>query len=112
MIYVLRARGWCCMTLTFFWNIAGMLPQPADNVLTPQAAVNQSSTVLFTLTGGRSPDILLFASCLWCAHLQLRRVMPRCQDVPLLCCSMIPCMTLANSLLNDLSLPAAHAGTM
>ena len=47
-------------------NIAGIMPQ-TDDVLTPQQALDQSSAVLFNLTGGRSPNILLFASCPWCA---------------------------------------------
>ena len=49
-----------------------MLPQP-DNVMSPREALNQSSTALFKLTGGRSPDIILFASCLWCEQLQASR---------------------------------------
>ena len=47
---------------------AGMVHQPAHNtVLAPQKAVNMSAAVLKRLTGRTSPDIILIASCLWCA---------------------------------------------
>ena len=45
-----------------------MLDQPAHrNVLAPQKAVNMSADVLLRVTGRTSPDIILVASCLWCA---------------------------------------------
>ena len=50
-----------------------MMHQPAHRtVLPPQTAVDMSAAVLQRLVGRSSPDIVLVASCLWCAAAGMR----------------------------------------
>ena len=43
---------------------AGMMPEDKE-VFTPAEAFQRSSALFHNLTGRTSPDIVLFASCLW-----------------------------------------------
>ena len=55
------------MSLGDLWPAAaGMMPQDKE-VLTPAEAFSSSSALFHNLTGRTSPDIVLFASNLWCA---------------------------------------------
>ena len=48
---------------------AGLHPKRMkDSVQAPEQAFNQSRVMFFQLTGRRSPDIVLVASCMWCAR--------------------------------------------